>query len=123
MGVAYRRYYTSPRHDDDRLESWLEPRDGRAAAARLRLDLRHGRRHLNVGLGILNTSEAFGQTDYHDLLYRGCPPAAGGVGLHPREQRPARFAVAALPMGFNRKPHYAEGACCSPATPAAWSTH
>jgi len=24
MGVAVRRYFTSPRHDDDMLESWLE---------------------------------------------------------------------------------------------------
>src|SRR5689334_12586978 len=26
MGVAVRRYFTSPRHDDDMLESWLELR-------------------------------------------------------------------------------------------------
>ena len=48
MGVAVRTYYTSPRHDDDWLESWLElwDRDRRTAAARLRLDLRGRRRHV-----------------------------------------------------------------------------
>ena len=50
MGVAVRTYFTSPRHDDDYLESWLELWDRRGAAgpaaARLRLDLRHGRRHV-----------------------------------------------------------------------------
>ena len=42
MGVAVRTYYTSPRHDDDWLESWLELWDGQRQrpAARLRLDLR-----------------------------------------------------------------------------------
>ena len=29
MGVAVRTYYTSPRHDDDYLESWLELWDGK----------------------------------------------------------------------------------------------
>ena len=51
MGVAVRTYYTSPRHDDDYLESWLElwstdEQRQAGAAARLRLDLRRRRRHL-----------------------------------------------------------------------------
>ena len=50
MGVAVRTYYTSPRHDDDYLESWLELWSTRRQrqedpAARLRLDLRRRRRH------------------------------------------------------------------------------
>ena len=49
LGVAVRRYYTSPKTHDDYLESWLELWDGKpervGPAARLRLDLRHGRRH------------------------------------------------------------------------------
>ena len=45
LGVAVRTYYTSPRHDDDYLESWLRAvvkgrRRPEEAAARLRLDLR-----------------------------------------------------------------------------------
>ena len=73
MGVAVRRYYRSPRTHDDYLECLpgaLGPaRPGEPqAAARLRLDLRHGRRHGNVGLGSCHTSRAYGSTDYRALL-------------------------------------------------------
>ena len=81
------RYYRSPRHEDDYLESWLELWDGKPnerAAARLRLDLRHGRRHLNVGLGVLNTSSAFGNTDYRAMLSAWLDATARRVG--PREE-------------------------------------
>ena len=63
----------------------------------------------NVGLGILNTSDAFGKTDYRDMLDRWWPIDAGGVGLH-RGERTGPTRGAALPMGFNRTPHYADGA-------------
>ena len=35
------------------------------------------------------------------------------------ENRTEPVRGAALPMGFNRTPHYT-GACCWPATPPAW---
>src|SRR5579875_2113742 len=74
MGVAYRRYFRSPRHDDDWLESWLELWDGEPGNSRLLPGYGWvfgvGDGTVNVGLGILNTSEAFGNVDYKDLLRR-----------------------------------------------------
>jgi hypothetical protein len=90
MGVAVRTYFTSPRHDDDYLESWLELWDRRGpgrgpAAARLRLDLRHGRRHVQRRPG----------RPQHHVLLQGAGLARGpqglvrldarGLGLHPGE--------------------------------------
>jgi menaquinone-9 beta-reductase len=115
MGVAYRRYYRSPRHDDDWLESWLELWDGEAGARSSRLLPGYGwifgvgDGTSNVGLGILNTSDAFGKTDYRAMLDRwlaNLPEEWGFV--EDNATGPTRGA--ALPMGFNRKPHYANGA-------------
>ena len=109
MGVAVRRYFTSPRTDDDMLESWLELRtkDG---------DLLPGYGWVfgvgdgtsNVGLGILNTTKAWQRTDYKELL-------ASWTSAMPAEwQFSEDFATGpvrggALPMGFNRQPHYTRG--------------
>jgi geranylgeranyl reductase family protein len=115
MGVAYRRYFTSPRHDDDWLESWLELWDGRPGEKDSRLLPGYGwvfgvgDGTSNVGLGILNTSDAFGRTDYRAMLDRwlaALPPEWGYV--EDNATGPTRGA--ALPMGFNRVPHYADGA-------------
>lgn len=74
MGVAVRRYYHSPRHDDDMLESWLELWDGEPGRSRLLPGygwiFGMGDGTSNVGLGILNTSTAFQHTDYRELLTR-----------------------------------------------------
>ncbi|MFN2494935.1 MAG: geranylgeranyl reductase family protein [Pseudonocardiaceae bacterium] len=113
MGVAVRRYYTSPRTHDDFLESHLELWD--------RSDPKHpkllpgygwifgmGDGTSNVGLGILSTSKAYGNTDYRVLLKSwldGTPPEWGfrdGNAL-------GKVGGAALPMGFNRTPHYRRG--------------
>jgi geranylgeranyl reductase family protein len=112
MGVAYRRYFRSPRHDDDWLESWLELWDGRAGEGRLLPGYGWvfgvGDGTSNVGLGILNTSEAFGKTDYRALLdsWLASLPEEWGF-VEDNATGPTRGA--ALPMAFNRKPHYADG--------------
>ena len=112
MGVAVRRYYRSPRHDDDWLESWLELWDGEPGRSRLLPGygwiFGMGDGTSNVGLGILNTSSAFGNTDYKDLLARwlAATPAEWGY-REPNATGPVRGS--ALPMGFNRQPHYAPG--------------
>jgi geranylgeranyl reductase family protein len=109
MGVAVRRYYTSPRTHDDMLESWLELRSDNG-------DLLPGYGWVfgvgdgtsNVGLGLLNTTKAWQDTDYRKLLQ-------SWVGGMPEEwQYREEFATgpirgAALPMGFNRQPHYTRG--------------
>jgi geranylgeranyl reductase family protein len=113
IGVAVRRYYQSPvRADDDYLESWLELR---SAQDRERLlpgygwifGLGDGR--VNVGLGILNSSSAFGKTNYKAMLtdWLGTTPADWGL----RDEANAAGPIlgAALPMGFNRVPHYTRG--------------
>ncbi|HET7407991.1 MAG TPA: geranylgeranyl reductase family protein [Mycobacteriales bacterium] len=113
MGVAVRRYYRSPRHDDDWLESWLELWDGRPGEGRLLPGygwiFGMGDGTSNVGLGILNTSEAFRNTDYKDLLTRwlSSMPAEWGY-VEDNATCPVRGS--ALPMGFNRQPHYRDGA-------------
>jgi geranylgeranyl reductase family protein len=113
MGVAYRRYFKSPRHDDDWLESWLELWEGKPGQGRLLPGYGWvfgvGDGTSNVGLGILNTSDAFGKTDYRALLdawLASMPPDWGFVEAN--ATGPTRGA--ALPMGFNRKPHYDAGA-------------
>ncbi len=109
MGVAVRRYFTSPRHDDDMLESWLELRspDGSLLPG-YGWVFGVGDGTSNVGLGILNTTNAWQKTDYKQLLARW-------TGSMPHEWQfdeehatgPVRGG--ALPMGFNRTPHYRRG--------------
>jgi geranylgeranyl reductase family protein len=108
MGVAVRRYYTSPRHDDDYLESWLELWDGERLLPGYGWVFGVGDGTSNVGLGLLNTSEAFKNVDYRGLLkswLAGMPEEWGYVEDH--ATGPVRGA--ALPMGFNRTPHYTRG--------------
>jgi geranylgeranyl reductase family protein len=113
MGVAVRTYYTSPRHDDDWLESWLELWD-RGSDGRERLLPGYGwvfgvgDGTSNVGLGILNTSTAWGQVDYKDLLRRWLDQTPEEWGFR-EENRTQPVRGAALPMGFNRQPHYTRG--------------
>ena len=120
LGVAVRTYYTSPRHRDDYLESWLELWDSDRLLPGYGWIFGMGDGTSNVGLGLLNTSAAFQHTDYRALLKRwlaGMPAEWG----YTEENRAEPIRGAALPMGFNRTPHYTRG-CCLPGTPAAWST-
>ena len=59
MGVAVRTYYTSPRHDDDYLEAWLDLWDEDRLLPGYGWVFGVGDGTSNVGLGLLNTSEAF----------------------------------------------------------------
>jgi geranylgeranyl reductase family protein len=113
MGVAVRTYYTSPRHDDDYLESWLELWSTDDQGKRVLLPgygwiFGVGDGTSNVGLGILNTSSAFGKTDYKDVMRRWVatmPPE----WTYSDETMVGPIRGAALPMGFNRQPHYDKG--------------
>jgi len=108
LGVAVRTYYSSPRHDDDYLEAWLDLWDGSKLLPGYGWIFGMGDGTSNVGLGLLNTSEAFGNIDYRVLLRRwlAAMPAEWGLCEENRTQ-PVRGA--ALPMGFNRTPHYTRG--------------
>ena len=113
MGVAVRRYYTSPRTHDDHLESWLELWDVQPDGTRRQLPgygwiFGVGDGTSNVGLGILNSSASFQSVDYRKLLSSwlgGLPEEWGFVEAH--ATGPARGG--GLPMGFNRTPHYTRG--------------
>jgi geranylgeranyl reductase family protein len=108
MGVAVRTYYTSPRTDEDWLESWLELWDGDRLLPGYGWVFGVGDGTVNVGLGILNSSAAFGRVDYKDLLTRWLDTTPVEWGFRePNRTRPIRGA--ALPMGFNRTPHYTRG--------------
>jgi menaquinone-9 beta-reductase len=113
MGVAVRRYYASPRSKDDYLESHLELWD-RSNPVEPKLLPGYGwifgmgDGTVNVGLGILSTSKAFGKTDYRALLrsWLDGTPEEWGFREH---NATGKIGGAALPMGFNRTPHYARG--------------
>ena len=114
MGVAVRRYYTSPRTHDDYLESWLELWDGPPGADHAKLLPGYGwifgmgDGTVNVGLGVLNSSAGFQKTDYRQLLTRWLDATPEEWGLREANATgPTRGA--GLPMGFNRSPHYTRG--------------
>ncbi|MCW2691994.1 MAG: geranylgeranyl reductase [Mycobacterium sp.] len=112
MGVAVRRYYRSPRTHDDHLESWLELWDGAPGTSNLLPGYGWvfgvGDGTVNIGLGILNTTSAWQDTDYRGLLTRWLDalPAEWGF-VEANATGPTRGS--ALPMGFNRVPHYRDG--------------
>ncbi|MEC3996300.1 geranylgeranyl reductase family protein [Actinacidiphila sp. DG2A-62] len=112
MGVAVRTYFTSPRHEDDYLESWLELWDRRGPDARQLpgygwiFGLGDGTS--NVGLGILDSSAAFRELDWREVLRSWVASMPEDWGFTPENMtQPIRGA--ALPMAFNRQPHYTRG--------------
>ncbi|MDO5752951.1 geranylgeranyl reductase family protein [Arthrobacter sp.] len=109
MGVAYRTYFTSPRHDDDWMEGWLELNspDGKVLPG-YGWVFGVGDGTSNVGLGILNSSKEFGKLDYRQVLrdWTAAMPAEWGFTA---ENQVGPIRGAALPMGFNRTPHYSAG--------------
>ena len=112
MGVAVRAYYTTPRRDDY-MESHLELWTRDDAGKRILMPgygwlfpLEDGR--TNVGLGTLDTTSAFQKTDYKDVMRRWVADIDADWHLeHDETAGPIRGA--ALPMGFNRTPLYADG--------------
>ena len=112
LGVAVRRYYTSPRTNDDYLESHLELWDRSGDTPRLLPGygwiFGMGDGTSNVGLGILSTSNAFGSTDYRAMLRAWLDSTPEEWGYR-EENATGGIGGAALPMGFNRTPVYRDG--------------
>ncbi|SDH66991.1 geranylgeranyl reductase family [Actinokineospora alba] len=113
MGVAVRRYYASPRSKDDYLESHLELWDRSDPANPVLLPgygwiFGMGDGTVNVGLGMLSTSKAYGKTDYRKLMrsWLDGTPEEWGFREH---NALGKIGGAGLPMGFNRTPHYRDG--------------
>lgn len=113
IGVAVRRYYSSPRTKDDFLESHLELWDRSDPDNPTLLPgygwiFGMGDGSSNVGLGILSTSKAFGKTDYRALMRSWLDGTPEEWGFR-EENALGRMGGAGLPMGFNRTPHYRDG--------------
>jgi geranylgeranyl reductase family protein len=113
MGVAVRTYFTSPRHDDDWLESWMELWVKGEKGKDVLLPgygwiFGVGDGTSNIGLGALNTTAQFGKVDYRDLLKRWVAEMPAEWG-YTDETQVGPIRGAALPMGFNRQPHYTRG--------------
>lgn len=112
MGVAVRAYYESPLHDSDWMESWLELWEGEPGKSTLLsgygwvFPMNDGT--CNVGLGMLSSSKGFQNTDYRDMMRRWLASTPEEWGFRD-EHRLGEIRGAALPMGFNRQPHYANG--------------
>ena len=113
MAVAVRAYYETPRHDDEYLESHLELWSSTPSGERILMPgygwlfgLGDGRS--NVGLGVLNTSEAFGRTDYKDVMRRWVETMPPEWGIN-ADTMQGSITAAALPMAFNRQPLYDRG--------------
>jgi geranylgeranyl reductase family protein len=99
IGIAGRRYFRSPRHEDAYLEVWLD-----LAPAGYGWVFGMGDGTCNVGVALLRTVHP----DYHALLSRwlGRLPRSWGF-VEENAAGPVRGA--ALPMGFSRRPHYLPG--------------
>jgi geranylgeranyl reductase family protein len=113
LGVAVRQYFRSPaRHRDDYLESWLELRSREGGDELLPgygwlFGMGDGR--VNVGLGVLNSSAAFGRINYRAMLGDWLSTTPADWGLNDPANADGKVLGAALPMGFNRVPHYTRG--------------
>lgn len=112
MGVAVRTYFRSPRHTDPMMESHLELWDGEPGKSNLQPGygwiFALGDGTVNVGLGSLSATAKPMHLDYKGLFrtwMANCPPEWEFTP----ENQVGTLRSAALPMAFNRKPHYASG--------------
>ena len=64
---------------------------------------------VNVGLGVLNSSTAFGKTNYRTMLTDWLSTTPDEWGMNDEANADGPILGAALPMGFNRVPHYTRG--------------
>lgn len=112
MGVAVRAYYESPRSELEWMEGWLELTDGNDPNGALLPGYGWvfgvGDGTANVGLGILDTSPAFGTLDYRKVL-AGWTASMPAEWTFDEDHRRGRVLGAALPMAFNRTPHHVPG--------------
>ncbi|MGV1035488.1 MAG: geranylgeranyl reductase family protein [Candidatus Nanopelagicales bacterium] len=108
LGVAMRTYYRNPADHDDWLETWLELDDGERLLPGYGWIFGMGDGTSNVGIGLLSSAEEFRGVDQRQLLERWLNQLSPERGFVPENMtQPVRGA--ALPMGFNRQPHYTRG--------------
>ena len=112
MGVAIRTYYESPLASTEMMESHLELWSGKPGQSELLPGygwlFAVGDGLVNVGLGSLSSTAKPSGIDYRSVFNTWIQNLPEQWGLNPDTQRgPLRSA--ALPMAFNRKPHYQDG--------------
>ena len=113
MAVAARAYYKTPMHDDPWMESWLELWDGKPGESNQLPGYGWifpcGDGTANVGLGILDSSSAFRTYDSKAAIRTWLAHTPPELGFTDPDNLVGEVRSAALPMGFNRKPHYRGG--------------
>mgnify|MGYP002724183737 FL=1 len=112
MGVAARTYFRSPRSDDEWMESHLELWDGEPGNSALLpgygwiFPLGNGL--VNVGLGSVSSDATSSALPYREVFRRWVSHLPEEWGFE-EENQVGPLRSAALPMSFNRKPHYTNG--------------
>lgn len=112
MGVAARTYFKSPRSDDQWMESHLELWDGEPGNSALLpgygwiFPLGNGL--VNVGLGSVSSDASSAALPYRDVFKRWVSHLPKDWEFT-EENQVGPLRSAALPMSFNRKPHYTNG--------------
>ncbi len=112
MGVAARAYFRSPRGDEEFMESHLELWSGKPGESDLLPGygwiFPMGDGIVNVGLGSVASTANATQLPYKKVFEQWTANVPAEWGFTPENQLgPLRSA--ALPMSFNRSPHYACG--------------
>ncbi len=112
MGVAVRTYFTSPLANSDMMESHLELWAGKPRESELLPGygwvFAVGDGLVNVGLGSLSSTAKPTGIDYRAVFQTWLENVPAEWELTPENQH-GQIRSAALPMAFNRKPHYADG--------------
>ncbi|WP_062383655.1 geranylgeranyl reductase family protein [Demequina iriomotensis] len=110
LGVAVRTYFTTPRHDEEWMEGHLEIWDGERGRSNLLpgygwiFPLGDGT--ANVGLGTLSAKGTPPKLDHRALLRDWLDHSAEDWELG---EQVGDIKGAAIPMAFNRQPHYVPG--------------
>ena len=109
MGAAIRTYYRSPRADMDHMEGFLELRKGEELLPGYGWIFPLDGGLVNVGWGLISTSEHFQTTSYRKVLDDWVSGFPEEWGMTPAT-RVGTPKGAGLPMGHNRHPHVWKGA-------------
>nr|WP_236683712.1 geranylgeranyl reductase family protein [Demequina flava] len=112
MGVAVRTYFETPRHDEEWMEGHLTIWDGEPGKSNLLpgygwiFPLGDGT--ANIGLGTLSPNGAPSGLDHRGLFDGWVRNSLGDWGVDP-DSPVSKVQGAAIPMAFNRQPHYVPG--------------
>lgn len=118
LGVAVRTYFTSPRHEEDWMEGWLELAGPSGPLPGYGWVFGVGDGTCNVGLGILNSSREFGKLDYRRVLRDWTAAMPAEWGSH-RRTKLARFVALRCRWVSTEPLITVLGYCCS-AMPGEW---